>query len=851
MNRRSASLPKSPLNTRAFLRRALTRGPAALALPLLAFSQSAQAANTEYDVINGKTDLTAPATYTTGGTAGTGAGGTVSATGPTVTSDVTFDSGTTYSPTAFTLNSSQTFGSLNDLSATALTIANTSATGTGDTLTLGGSGDPGSSVPGSAVAGGDLLFVATGGTLTINSGAAGAATALGLVLGQSGNFDVAGTATIGSAISGAFNFTKTGAGLLTLSGAVGNGGTITNAGTGTTGNLVSTSTATPAASLYISGAISNSVTGIVQNSATSDLLLGASNTTYTNGITVQSGTLLVDSKANALGASTNVVTLGNSSANATLQFGGRLGNVTGANENFANPINVNGTGTNVLSATDYGVTYSGPITLGGGGTNLTLATLNASGSSITISGGVTGAGNIIVSDDFANVNGVVNFTTAQVNNTGTITFNNAVVNGGTLGTAAGTNTITGGVGSNVTAITTSSAINPLTISTNALNVNSGGTTLTNANTTAGVFTVSGGVTGTGNLTLDNNSAIANGITISTNGVNNVGAIFNAGTGTGNVLISANIGANVTGGITQNSATSVLTLSGTNIYSGATTINAGTIDFANVNAMPAASAVTVNSGGTIAIGVGAAAPLFTNGTSGNGTIGGIFSGLGGQSGSIVTLNPGSAVGIDTTSASTTYAGNITNAGIGLAKLGANTFTLTGANTYTGATTVSAGTLQIGGAGTLGSGGVYAAPIATATGGTLEFSSTAAQTFSGVISGTGALTKDTGTGALTLSNANTLSGATTVSAGTIVLTNPLALQNSVATNSVANGFVFDSSVTGNAFTFGALGGSSNLALVNNAATPGTHCAHPECRHRNHSYLQWRSERHWCDPHEDRCR
>ena len=104
MNRCSVSLPKSPLNTRAFLRRALTCGPAALTLPLLVLNQSAQAANTEYDVVNGQTDLTnaAGTTYTTGGTPGTGAGGTPTATVPSVTSDVTFDSGVAYSPAAFT-----------------------------------------------------------------------------------------------------------------------------------------------------------------------------------------------------------------------------------------------------------------------------------------------------------------------------------------------------------------------------------------------------------------------------------------------------------------------------------------------------------------------------------------------------------------------------------------------------------------------------------------------------------------------------------------------------------------------------------------------------------------------------
>ena len=97
---------------------------------------------------------------------------------------------------------------------------------------------------------------------------------------------------------------------------------------------------------------------------------------------------------------------------------------------------------------------------------------------------------------------------------------------------------------------------------------------------------------------------------------------------------------------------------------------------------------------------------------------------------------------------------------LVKLGSGTWVLSGANTYAGVTTISAGTLQIGKGGTsgaLGSGAVvnnanllfnrsdsYGAPV------------------SAVLSGTGALT--VANGILTLSGANTYSGLTTVAAGT---------------------------------------------------------------------------------------
>ena len=55
-----------------------------------------------------------------------------------------------------------------------------------------------------------------------------------------------------------------------------------------------------------------------------------------------------------------------------------------------------------------------------------------------------------------------------------------------------------------------------------------------------------------------------------------------------------------------------------------------------------------------------------------------------------------------STSTTYRGTITGA-ISLVKAGSSTLTLAGNNTYTGATTINAGTLQIDSTGQLGGGG----------------------------------------------------------------------------------------------------------------------------------------------------
>ena len=113
---------------------------------------------------------------------------------------------------------------------------------------------------------------------------------------------------------------------------------------------------------------------------------------------------------------------------------------------------------------------------------------------------------------------------------------------------------------------------------------------------------------------------------------------------------------------------------------------------------------------------------------------------------------------------TLSGVISGSGT-LTKSAASTLTLTASNTYTGATTISGGTLVIGGAGQLNA-GAYAANIALSSStATLTYNSSAAQTLSGVISGSGALSL-TGSGTLTLGT-NTYSGDTTVTGGILAV------------------------------------------------------------------------------------
>jgi autotransporter-associated beta strand protein len=111
---------------------------------------------------------------------------------------------------------------------------------------------------------------------------------------------------------------------------------------------------------------------------------------------------------------------------------------------------------------------------------------------------------------------------------------------------------------------------------------------------------------------------------------------------------------------------------------------------------------------------------------------------------------------------TFGGEISGSG-GVVKTGSGSWTLTAANTYSGGTVISNGTLQIGAGGTSGS--VLGSITNNAA---LVFNRSDDLTQSTVISGSGSLTKS-GNGTLTLSgaSANTYSGLTSINAGTLNL------------------------------------------------------------------------------------
>ncbi len=143
-----------------------------------------------------------------------------------------------------------------------------------------------------------------------------------------------------------------------------------------------------------------------------------------------------------------------------------------------------------------------------------------------------------------------------------------------------------------------------------------------------------------------------------------------------------------------------------------------------------------------------------------TAGTLQIGDGGTTGAVVGDITDNAALAFKRSDSVTYAGVISGTG-SLEQMGSGTLILTGANTYTGGTKVTAGTLQIGAGGTTGA---IAGNIANSS--AVAFDRSDAVSFAGIISGTGSL-EQKGSGTLTLTGTNTYSGKTTISAGTLAI------------------------------------------------------------------------------------
>jgi fibronectin-binding autotransporter adhesin len=154
----------------------------------------------------------------------------------------------------------------------------------------------------------------------------------------------------------------------------------------------------------------------------------------------------------------------------------------------------------------------------------------------------------------------------------------------------------------------------------------------------------------------------------------------------------------------------------------------------------------------------------------------------------------------------FAGVIGGTG-GVTKSLSSAVTFTGNNTYTGGTTISAGTLQLGDGGTAGS-----IIGAVTDNGMLIFNRSDSSTFAGNISGTGAIQK-LGSGTLTLTGTNTYTGTTTISAGKLVVSNSTGSGTGTGAVNVTAGAL------GGAGTISGLVTVSANAHLAPGASPGT--------------------------------
>jgi fibronectin-binding autotransporter adhesin len=313
---------------------------------------------------------------------------------------------------------------------------------------------------------------------------------------------------------------------------------------------------------------------------------------------------------------------------------------------------------------------------------------------------------------------------------------------------------------------------------------------------------------------------------------NLGLALSAGTHTFTVTTHITVNGTISGagGITKSGTSNTLFLTGTNnSYGGVTNINGGPVSVLKLSdglfnssigasSNAASNLLLPNSTSTLTYaGSGDSTDrLFTAGSS-NGTIN--ASGTGGAAGALSFTNTG-AIAYSTVDQVRGFTLGGTNVGdntmapvfgnngagvFSLAKAGAGKWILTGNNTYTGTTTISGGTLQIGngsGTGTLGSGNVT-------NNAALVFNRSDAYAAANAISGAGNLTQ-AGPGTTTLSGNNTYTGANIITAGTLQFSKTAALYNSNTGNWTATNINVKSGATA-AFNVGAASGEFSASDI----------------------------------------
>ncbi len=593
------------------------------------------------------------------------------------------------------------------------------------------------------------------------------------------------------------------------------------------------------------GAASSTNTISFQSTGSRTLTLGTG-TNPTGSITVNEAFANVTNGSDVLivtGTGTTTIASNNSASGANLLLfnlqGGTLA-VSSAN-NLGSPT-VSGTGypDKVLfggsgAGTTSTLLINGNITYGSStagsllgfaaneGTSANTAVINVgTGFTLTMNGALT---------DFANGSGTV-AANWQKAGTGTLTQNGNITIGGGLTVSAGQLNIIGTSNSIGGDITTSGSAglqmqqttgtnvfgNLIYGSTGSLNISQIGI---NGSDTAHAVSFANSITVGAHGTLNIAKNIAFNGTGTLNWYNNAGTSVTSTTFSGAVTgNSADVNSTFSfqqQGSGANLAADTLTLSGSadNTNFSLTTGSSSFTYLAKTSSSSVhaiggslASALNINTGNTVQItGTGGDQIVNTAGVTINST--GTFD-LNAQNETINTLTGNNAAAIVTNSnaagtsilsvggnnGSATFAGVIQNGAgtIGLSQIGTGTETLTGLNTYTGATTISSGQIVVGAGGQLSG-------TAITTSGTGILTEAATGTIKG-----GASLAQGSSGTAVLAGTNTYTGNTAVSAGTVSLTGSLS------------GTAISTSGTGvfNETTAGSIGGAASVAQGSSATS-----------------------------------
>jgi filamentous hemagglutinin family protein len=617
------------------------------------------------------------------------------------------------------------------------------------TLTLSGA----NTYTGATTISGGTLVIAGAGSL---GASANYSAALTVGSGASFIFSSSANQTFSNLAAGAGTDTFNGSGTVTISGTQAFNGIL---------NLNQPTTITGGGNSAISGvgnATAVNIGGTVTLGGTDNSFIGSTTATSTV-VTINSGGALYSPGTSSFHLPTGLNLNGGTLASAaTLPAAA----ATNGSFNFDSQINV--TADSTVSA--VGVTF--------GQTGGTLFNV-ASGATLTVSGGfmhataggngdngliLQGGGNIVLSGANSFTSGMtINAGLLQIGPTGSLGAGSyagaiAIASGATLYNASSAAQTLAGAISGAGALTTNSS-STLTLSgtnsySGATTISAGTLSVLNSSTTAATGTL-----GTGPV------SIASGAVLN----------FNNAVTTGNVYIVANAISGA-GSVTFTGPNDAFTvLSAINTYTGGTTISSGIVDVSNASSVFGSGTITWNGG---AIRADNGARTIANAMTLSGTIGiGAFTTFTGavtlaanttitasENFGAVYLNGAVALGAYTLATSDTgpNAAGATMAGQtmqidgpvsgtgGLTQGSLGSLTLAGANTYTGATIVSAGALTLSGSWNVGG---NPATISVATGATLNGA--------GVIT---ALTlSDSGGGTVNLTGANAVGAIST--SGTI--------------------------------------------------------------------------------------